>query len=344
MKWEVKDSYSDGFTLIVGCMYRLPELAIANLNLIAKLSTTKQFKVLFVFDCTESELPQSFKDFVEREIVDLDFEVLFYDDKQVEVSRRANWGWVYSWMSWCIGISKAKTRHVILHDLDALPLTTDIFESCYSGALDNDSAFHGIQLYQGNGVMKEQELVTTFQLVINVPRVVGSFEPIDAFNKLEYQEGKIVDYDTFLWMQRKLGSSSYSPIDETMMFHPTQVICQYTDFVSGRNNLTGIQHNLLALIYLRFLGGNEEAIIDLLAQLKESNSETVVIDSKSLSVAHLSCEHWAWLEKQIRRVEQTLYGLTRKEVAGLLEIFAENSKDKRTVGVESVEIGGVGDF
>jgi hypothetical protein len=45
-------------------------------------------------------------------------------------------------------------------------------------------------------------------------------------------------------------------------------------------------------------------------------------------------EHWAWQEKQIRRIEQVLFGRSRPEVVDYLRGFIDRAGNSRTVGHE----------
>ncbi len=43
---------------------------------------------------------------------------------------------------------------------------------------------------------------------------------------------------------------------------------------------------------------------------------------------------WAWMEKQIRRIEQTIFGGTRPEVESYLRGIIRRAGSRRTVGEE----------
>ena len=186
-------------------------------------------------------------------------------------------------------------------------------------------------------------LATTFQLVIDAEYLRRRFKPQQAFNKVCLIEGKYIDFDTFLYIQYLSEKISVSEIDESQMFHPTQMICQFTDFMAGRDSLSNTQHNLLALVYMQYLGGNNSVLPLVSDELKSMQSEYITFNSKKLSIGHLKKEQWAWMEKQIRRLEQALFVNTRPEVATFLAQLAFRAGEKRTVGVENPADGGVAD-
>ncbi len=341
--WEQQSASLPGYTIIIGCMHKLPELAVANIKLLVKTEQTSRNAIYLVFDCSEEELDDSVTNLVSEFADSHSIKLIFYTPKQIAVARKIDWGWVYAWLSWVIGISKARTKHVILHDLDALPIDDGIFETCYQNTLESGAQFQGIQTYKGNGVSEGMGLATTFQLVIDAEYVRANFRPYDAFNHVEYVNGAYVDFDTFLYIQFNSTKISVSPIDETQMFHPTQMICQFTDFMAGRDSLANSQHNLLALIYLQYLGGNRRILSEVTSELSAGGETSITFNSLELRVDQLTQEQWAWLEKQIRRLEQALFENTRTEVSEFLGQLAHRAGNKRTVGSEYVIDGGVTD-
>jgi hypothetical protein len=325
-------------------MNQLPELAIANLRLLGSFESLRQVPIFLVFDCMEKELDQRVSKAVEESRKDTNLSLLFYSPRQVKIARKIAWGWVYAWMSWTIGISKARTRHVILHDLDALPLSETIFEDCYQNCLESKARFQGIQTYHQNGVTTDMQLATTFELVIDAQYLRKNFRPIDVFNRVAIIGGRYVDFDTFLYAQWRSESVNVTTIDESQLFHPSQMICQFTDFMAGRNTLETVQHNLLALVYMQYLGGDTQCLANIQSDLETESLGYVVFNERKLNINHINQAQWAWLEKQIRRLEQTLYSRTRPEVAPFLDQLALRAGTDRTVGSEDLSEGGVADY
>lgn len=340
--WQPLLNPSPGYTLVVGCMHELAPLALANLSLLAAMDQRDLREVVLVFDCVPAELPGEVRRAVSRWEGPAELRVLCYSPRQSRVARRIYWGWVYAWLSWSIGIGAARTRHVLLHDLDALPLDRQLFQTLYRRALASGAQFQGIQAYRGNGVDPSWGLATTFELVLDAQYVRAEFEPLDGFNHVALVEGSYVDFDTLLHMQFRSPRRAVEGIDPSQWVHPSQLICQFTDFTRGRRSLREEDHNLLLLPYFELLGGQPEALRRVAGQLR-AGGQSVELWGRSLAVGQLSAPHWAWLEKQVRRVEQHLYGATRPEVADYLSSFAERAGAARTVGVEPESAGGVPD-
>ena len=98
-----------------------------------------------------------------------------------------------------------KTRALIIHDLDAMPLSPNIFEDIYDHWLHERVPFCGIEAYRGNGVDEQMGLVRTFELALDAGHLRNTFEPTDLFNKLRLVDGRLVDFDTMLDAQRRSG-------------------------------------------------------------------------------------------------------------------------------------------
>jgi hypothetical protein len=87
-------------------------------------------------------------------------------------------------MSWSLAIGHARTRAVIIHDLDALPLASGILDQIYEHWLEEEAEFCGIRRYTGNGITEDMGLVTTFELALDAAYLRRTFPPFDLFNKL----------------------------------------------------------------------------------------------------------------------------------------------------------------
>lgn len=337
VSWKPLEDPEDGFTVVIACMKALSSVAIANLRLVQEQNAPSLKRIILVYDCTTEELPDDVLAATDSSSDSLPVDVLCYNRNQAGVSHRINWGWVYSWMSWCIGIAHAETRHVLIHDLDAMPIDQTLFEGLYQSAVESGSQWSGIRQYSGNGVTRDMNLVTTFELVCDAQYIRGNFAPFDGFNKPRVLDGIYVDFDTFLYMQHMSPLRSTSPTSETSLVHPSQLICDYTEFTSGRSTLEHRQHSLIFLLYLKYIAGEKEPLLAATERLKDMASRDIVFENKPLPIHHLKEEHWAWTEKQIRRLEQARNQRTRPEIEEYLEGMILRAGDKRTVGKEQGE-------
>ncbi len=325
ISWEPLGEAEPGYTVVTACARELAPLAVANIRLASRQVRARMHELILVFDCPVADIPSIVEDARRECSWPTRIRIHGYSNWQHRVARSINWGWVYSWMSWALAIAQVRTRAVIIHDLDALPLYTRLFESLYDNWLDEGAEFCGIARYCGNGVTEEMNLVRTPELVVDALYLRRRFEPFDLFNKLRLVDGRLVDYDTMLHVQTQSARCGLRPIDESHLFHPSQVICNYTDFVSGRTSFEGRSHNLLMLPYLLHIGGHSSLLSAVSVQLVNQSATTIRLFNKVLHIDGVPPAHWAWKEKLIRRAEQALFGHCRPIVLEFLAGFASRS-------------------
>lgn len=331
--WDEVPKTEAGYTVILACMEDLPRVAVANLRQILAMNLPRMHELILSFDCTEDRIPPEVKVCCQQQS-DVAVRIVNYSPMQAQVSRRINWGWVYSWLSWCNALATVRTTHFILHDLDAIPLDRQLFETLYDNALASDADFHGTCWYEGNGVTPDMRLVRTFEMVAKTEYLRNHTRPIEAFNQLSLHEGRYVDYDTFLQVQQGQPTRAVTELSETDLVHPTQMICQHVDFTHGRDPMRR-PHNLLLMPYFAYLGGDESWLPSMTEELSDPAAEEVFYRGRLLPIADIPPVLWAWLEKQARRIEQANYGHTRDVIEEFLAGFILRAGDDRSVGHEA---------
>lgn len=320
--WQPMESPEPGYTPIIGCMAAIPEVALANVRLMSRMDLTNAKEVILVFDRPPALMPEGFADRLEEARGDMPIRLLHYSDAQHAAAERIRWGWVYAWMSWTTGIAHAATQHVILHDLDAMPINPSFFENRYRLACDSDATFLGIRWYRGNGLEHADQLTTTFEMVMDAARVRETTEPYQAFNRIDTFNGKSVEFDTFLYTQSLLpGESDQVPIDETDVVHPSQMICQFTDLLADRNTHAMPATNLPLMPVYMLLGGRRDLLDAMTEHLAKGGDDQLPFFGKRLDVSALTPKHLDWLEKQGRRLDTAATGSVRDEVERYLGLL-----------------------
>lgn len=346
VKWAPLETPLEGYTVVIACMKALAPVAVANLQLCARQECPGMRELLLVFDCPPGEIPPAVARAVEDASRSIPVRLLGYDRRRHRAARLINWGWVYSWMSWSLAIAEARTRAVVIHDLDAMPIHPSLFEQLHDHWSEEQAEFCGIRRYEGtNGVTGDMGLVTTFELVLDAAYVRSRFRPFDLFNKLALVDGRVVDYDTMLYAQSRSPRRVVRPIDEAHLVHPSQLICHYTDLIAGRTDFRGRGSSLPILPYFFELGGDPSLMQAVGPQIDAEGprSGRIRFLDRDLWIEGIPPDLWAWFEKQIRRVEQALHGRTRPEVERYLRGFIRRAGDRRTVGRE-VGVGAVDDL
>jgi hypothetical protein len=335
VNWEPQATPEAGYSVAVACMRELAPIAIANMKMCARLNLKRMHEMILVFDCPIDQVPAAIVDAVQELSSSFAIRLVGYERGQHCVARLIAWGWVYSWISWCLAIRYARTRAVIIHDLDALPLAPDFFERLFDHWADETPEFCGIRTYVGNGVTEEMGLVTTYELVLDAWYLRQRIRPFDLFNKLRLVNGRIVDFDTMLFEQWRSTRPAVRCVSELDLVHPSQLICQHTDLRSGRSDLRGRDHMLPVLVYFLYLGGDATTLAAVGEDLAVTGARSFSLFGRKVYIDSVTRETWAWMEKQTRRVERACFGATRPEVEGFLRGFIARAGVSRTVGKET---------
>jgi hypothetical protein len=329
VQWQPMTTPQPGYTPIIGCMASIPEVALANVKLMSRMDLSNAREVILVFDRPARLMPAGFSDRLEEARGSMPVRLLHYSDRQHAAAERIRWGWVYAWMSWTTGIAHAQTRHVILHDLDAMPVEPGFFERRYRMALDRRATFFGIKWYRGNGIVHEDRLTTTFEMVMDAARVREASRPFDAFNKITVFNGRSVDFDTFLHTQARLNESDQAPIDETDVVHPSQMICQYTDLLAGRSTGPVANTNLPLMPAYMLLGGRGDLLESICEHLDRGGGQRLPFLETQLDVSAVTPAHWDWLDKQARRLESAVGGSAGPKLDRYLRLLAERARQQQ---------------
>jgi hypothetical protein len=325
VRWRPLQQVEDGYSVVIACMSTLPEIAMANINLISRMNLPELKELILVFDVPKSQFEQ-YEQF-QAAAQNLPIRFMWYTPIQSWIAKFWDWGWVYSWLSWTQAIATVKTRYVLIHDLDAMPISPDFFEDLYGIAKENQAFCQGIRSYVGNnGIRLEDGCVRTFEMVLDAQQMRQQFTPIEGFTKAGVIDNRVVIYDTFLKMQRLVGNCQVEEVPESNFVHPSQLISQYTDWKRGRKTKSDKgNHSSLPLlpIYL-YLGGNEATLTSILQILEAGRLDGVIpIEEGTLDFSKISADHWQWLKSQAQQLEYAYAGTIRPLVQHYL-----NSMDK----------------
>ncbi|MFW6059412.1 MAG: WecB/TagA/CpsF family glycosyltransferase [Phycisphaeraceae bacterium] len=317
--WSPLDDPRPGYTVITGCVADLPEVLHANLAMLRRQQREHLHEVLIVVDRPRAALGADFEATLRQRFPDLPLRCLYYTPRQARTLRVIRWAWCYSWLSWCIGIAACRTRYALLHDLDALLLHRDLLEQRYHAIRQRGCEYLGGKFYNGNGVVSDDRLAVTFELMFDVPFVRRTFRPTDLFNHVGRIGSRRVEFDTFLHAQTRRGRSEIERIDARDMVHPSQVFCQYTAFRTSPRYVPPEKNNLLMLPYLFHVGGDERTLREHTEALRRSDDGRAALFGWPLDVSQLSRHHLDWLVEQATRVERAVAGHVRPEVADYFE-------------------------
>src|SRR5688500_4847823 len=221
--WEPLNDPQPGYTILIPCHHRLPEVLLPNLGLVARQGLSGLDKTVVSFDSVESPKLTEIADRLRGEYPQLRLEFVYQAPKQSRIIRKIGWAWVDIWLSYCKCLSAARTRYAMLHDMDAMLLRPGIIEERYAALVSREDQFLGTHWYVGNGNEAEDELCFPVEMFVDVAFLRERFRPVDMFNHVRVWNGRTVDFDVMLFPQTR-GRRSLMPMPGEDMVHPGQVI------------------------------------------------------------------------------------------------------------------------
>ncbi len=312
VSWEPNASPREGYTIVIGCNQRLLSMLWANLRLLGKLDLTGCDAVVLGIDLSREDLPAGFEDRVRRELGGVEARVACYTPAQMRITRWIDWGWVYAWLNWCLGIGLVRTRYAFLHDFDALLLRPDAIRRRYDLIREKGVDYLGVAYYEGLGIGPEDRLVNTFELMFDAAKVRQRHRPIELFNTMATYKGRRVEFDSVLYAQSRAGTTLAEKMVEHELVHPSQMITQFVDFTAGRGRTPG-KNNLLMIPYYLALGDDWTMLEDLVRQM-EAGSTLLTLWDRPLDAGRLPGPFAQWMWEQGIRLERHAHGREREIV------------------------------
>ena len=112
IRWRPLPDPEPGYSVVIGCKSSLAGMLGVNLQLLGRQRRDHLREVIVVWDCGRSAQMIELEARLRSAIGDLPVRFLYYSPLQVRVTSAIQWGWVYSWLSWCAGLSIVRTRYV----------------------------------------------------------------------------------------------------------------------------------------------------------------------------------------------------------------------------------------
>lgn len=105
--------------------------------------------------------------------------------------------------------------------------------------------------------------------------------------------------------------------------------------MAGRTKFIGRPHMLPILAYFMYLGGDPEPMTMAASDLADLDKRMIILFGRETYIDGVPASLWAWMEKQVRRVEHVLYGATRPAIEHYLVGIVRRAGSSRTVGRET---------
>ncbi len=303
VRWQTveKNQLEDGCTALIGMCSRLPQVLKGNILCLYSQRWSALKRIFIVVDNKKGCLSDDFQRQIMEMCPELEVCFFYYNEEQYQLSQKLQLPYIFSWLSWCIGISNIKTKTVLLHDYDALILNNHL-ENRYQEFIESEVKIQGISCYKNNGFQRKDFLATTFEAFIDVAWV-KSFRPIQLFNDIDIYQNRSVDYDTLLYLQARQTDRlerQITPVKEDDLVHPTQMIHQYTMFQKFPQKSLPC-YSIIMIPFFSFLSGNRQAFRQSVDAMEKTNLQILdfLNDSSQINFSQLTTLHVDWALKQI---------------------------------------------
>ncbi len=273
VSWQKRDRLEDGCTVVLGLCSMLPQVLMANLECLERAIWPEFKELIIAVDSKEGVLEQTYVDTVLDRYKKLNPRFVYYNEKQYQLAEKYKLPWVYCWLSWVVGMNESKTKHVLIHDYDALILS-DVLQKRYQRFVEEKSVMQGVSWYWTHGIVESDRLAATFEAFVDM-EWVRRFHPIRMINQVGTLHGRRVDFDILTEMQAHASEESqrgiYS-VGAQDMAHPTQMIHQYTVFrkAPGSKNYSA---SLIMIPFFQYLSGYKDVLKKTIALVRANPSK-----------------------------------------------------------------------
>ena len=324
LRWQPLEATAPGYTIVVACHWRFPEMFEASLLFLAKQDLRDFHSLICAIDAPKSVSLELATQQIQAKFPTLRITFLFQTRIQSLVLRRINWGWVDCWLSYCKGLAQVSTRYVMLHDMDAMLLDPGFIRQRYECITSKQLDFLGVRWYTYNGLEESDRLLYVVEMMLDVQWLRRHFAPIDLFNKLYYIGKRRLDLDTLIYPQIQSTAKMEMPIGVDQWVHPSQVISQFTYLVARPGYIPPVANNLFFIPYFMHLAGYPTAMREQSEHLARAvDGSTVVFFGHVMNMKNMTREHFAWIKKQVEQVEISFAGRVRDDVSSYLTAISD---------------------
>lgn len=307
--WQPLPPLEDGCTAIIGMCSRLPHLLAANLHCLNQCQWEQLKAVIVTVDAEKTALPDDFAEEIIAKFPQLKISFHYYTPEQARYTVKAKDPYVYSWLSWCTCLNYVTTKHVLIHDYDALVLGG--LAQRYQHFVESAAKIQGIMWYKSEGLKESDRLATTFEAFADTTWI-RSFPPVMSYNRVTTYQGRQVNFDTFLEIQALHTPESQRtimPMANTELSHPSQMITQYMRFKNTPAKPLACSA-IIMIPFFHFLAGQKEAITQATAALQQQNPYHIELvgDGVQFNLAQLNTKAVDFILKlivQVLVVQQT---------------------------------------
>jgi hypothetical protein len=325
-KWRPLSDPEKGYTIVIACHRRFPEMLLASLKLLYRDELPNLRETIIVIDGPSTGKLKSTEERFLTTFPRLNIRFIYQTWFQSRISRLISWGWVDCWLSYCAGLAATRTKVAMLHDMDAMMVKSGLIEERYRQFVESHAEFMGYLWYNANGINPEMEICVIVEMFIDAQHLRSRFKPIDVFNRIGVHRGVRLDFDTLLYPQVLSARRIVRKIGEGEMVHPSQVISQFTYLANSKNYIPPAGNNLFFIPYFLHIANGDGALRELAGAIREcARTQVVPFYGYRMNMSRLPRDHFRWICKQVFRIEYSFAGKVRPEVSEYLSAIGQTA-------------------
>jgi len=332
MHWSHSNAIKPGFSIILGTPVMLRELLPVNLEFIRHMDLQNCDRIHIVFDRRGSLQTEQYARQIITEFPDLPIATHFHPNLPGRIVEHANRSKFFASLNWVTGINACTTKYAILHDFDLYPHHRQFFQAIVSAMKAGGFRFSGSEHTPFDGLTKDDGLIGTWELGVDVEWLRLHYRPIDCFHAVKKVRGRWVDLDAFSAIQACTPERALAEGASPDNFSHIKNLCStYLKYNDGRPFI--LAWRLHCVWYLQFLSGRKERLSEIVNLMLRADAATIEVDGKALdfSSVHVTCSNV--LDKIVNQMDRFLHGEVRREVEEylaatriFLERFGDNSE------------------
>lgn len=320
LRWSTPRPVEEGFSIVLGVPWDLRDLLAINLRFVAQTDLADLRTIHVVFDRCWREGMDTLAAEATKAFPQLPLQFHHYPKRAGRIIEKTNVSTFYNSMNTVLALDACTTRYAVLHDFDLYPLVPNYFTEIVGAMRDRDLRFSGLELTPFDGLTKDDALLGTWALGIDVPWLRANWQPIHCFHRMGNVNGRMVNLDPYSWIQTHTPHRDLvRTIGPDACCHVKNLCSTYLRFITGR--WAKIAWRLHYLWYLQYAGGDDAAFIEAQRVMNEADTPIIAVCGCEADFADTDVTCANVLRDELYRMEEALVGNVRSEVKAYVDAF-----------------------
>lgn len=319
-RWKPLTDPKPGYSIVLGTPWALRHLLPVNLKFIQRTDRTNLHRIHVVFDRTPQSGGDAFIEQIRDEFADLPLTFRFYPPLSGWITERVSVSTFFNSMNTILALGECETGFAILHDFDLYPLVPEYFEALYRAHLERDLHFVGLEHTPFDGLTKDDNILGTWALGIDVVHLRANHRPGECFHTVAPVNGQLISLDPYSYVQLQTPRRGLvETIDGSACCHVKNLCSTYLRFTTGR--WAKIAWRLHYVWYLETLIGKYENFHAAHRAMDAAEDSLLTVNDYEVDFAGTDPTCANVLRDEVTRMEEALTGTCRPEVVEYADAF-----------------------